>query len=153
MSISVSPDEQLGMKAGVAPHLIQLIDRVKADNESTIFSGQVPFSTSFRSMRSGRFRGAFRACKEQYDHFADWLVVVYSICMGVEIQETSMRRSEPEWAREMEMAFCIIFFLDLLIRLFIERKRFFRGRDTKRIQKNEILHRLVFKVIGYSSLH
>eukprot|EP00438_Fugacium_kawagutii_P023710 Skav228037 [mRNA] locus=scaffold1188:85057:85737:+ [translate_table: standard] len=129
VSIAVSPDEQLGMRAGVAPHLIQLIDRVKAEN-GTIFHGQGPFSTSFRSLRSvSKIRVAFRACKKRYDHVADWLVVVYSICMGVEIQATSMRGSEPEWAREMEMAFCIIFSLDLLIRLFIERRRFFRGHQ------------------------
>ena len=62
-----------------------------------------------------------------YEYLIDLLVVIFAICVGVEIHFTSMNRSEPTWARNLEMAFCGIFSVDLLIRICIERERFGTG--------------------------
>ena len=62
-----------------------------------------------------------------YEYAVDFLVVLYAFCLGVEIHHTSMSRSEPAWALTLEIAFCVIFSLDLLIRICMERKRFFTG--------------------------
>ena len=52
--LSASPDDQLGLKAGVAPHLIQLIDRVKANNEKKIFNPQASFVSVFPLLEAGK---------------------------------------------------------------------------------------------------
>lgn len=129
------PDEMLKMRAGASPHLIQLIERVKAKDERPTFTGQVSLQVSLKSswqfFASAKLKPVLRAGMRYYDHFADLLVLVYSICLGVQIHYASMSHSEPVWAQDMEIAFCIIFFLDLLARLFIERMRFFRGHPKE----------------------
>jgi hypothetical protein len=62
-----------------------------------------------------------------YEYLVDLLVVIFAICVGVEIHYTSMNRSEPKWARTLETAFCCFFSVDLLIRICIERERFATG--------------------------
>jgi len=125
-----SPD-QLGLRAGVAPHLLQLIDRIKAEKEkakeSTILRAQVSFISALPSWRSGKWRKTLGRILEMYEHLVDLLVVIYAICVGVEIHYTSKEKSEPTWARTVETAFCCFFSVDLLIRICIERERFATG--------------------------
>ena len=126
-----SPDDQLGLRAGVAPHLLQLIDRVKADNEKNIFSPQASFVSAL-PLWAGKWRQALEQSLGLYEYAVDFLVLIYAFCLGVEIHHTSMSRSEPPWAPTLEIAFCAIFSVDLLIRICMERKRFFTGGDSVR---------------------
>ena len=121
-----SPDDQLGLRAGVAPHLLQLIDRVKANNEN-IFNPQASFVSAFSLWDTGKWRKALEQSLGLYEYAVDLLVVIYAFCLGVEIHHTSISRSEPSWAVTLELAFCVIFSVDLLIRICMERRRFFTG--------------------------
>lgn len=127
-----SPDDQLGLRAGVAPHLLQLIDRVKADNEKNIFNPQASFVSALPLWESGKWKQALEQSLGLYEYAVDLLVVIYAVCLGVEIHHTSMSRSEPTWAWTLETAFCAFFSVDLLIRICMERKRFFTGRGSWR---------------------
>lgn len=122
-----SPDDQLGLKAGVAPHLLQLIDRVKADNEKNIFNPQASFVSALPLWERGKWKQALEQSLGLYEYAVDLLVMIYAVCLGVEIHHTSMSRSEPTWARTLDTAFCAFFSVDLLIRICMERKRFFTG--------------------------
>ena len=127
----LSPDEQglkAGLKAGVAPHLIQLIDRVKADSEKRIFDAQKSLASAADFVSAaGQWNRALERGIGMYEYAVDFLVILYAFSLGVQIQHTSTTRSEPAWALTLEIAFCVIFSLDLLIRICMERKRFFTG--------------------------
>jgi len=62
-----------------------------------------------------------------YDVSIMLLIFVYACLMGVNLQWTSSTGTEPEWARHAELAFCIVFSLDLMCRVGVERLLFFFG--------------------------
>ena len=127
----VSPDAQLGLKAGVAPHLIQLIDRVKASNDNqVVFNPQA----SYASFAQVSWKSAFDSGMAYYEYFVDFLVVVYALTLGLQIHYTSVSRAEPLWVRTSDIAFCAFFTVDLLIRICTERKRFCTGPWTLKLQ-------------------
>ena len=123
-SARVSPDAQLGLKAGVARHLIQLIDRVKAsnDNQSAFYP-----QASYASIVQVSWKTALDSGMAYYEYFVDFLVVVYALTLGLQIHYTSLSRAEPTWVRTSDIAFCAFFTVDLLIRICAEGKRFCTG--------------------------
>ncbi|CAK8998889.1 unnamed protein product [Durusdinium trenchii] len=122
LSVSLGPEAELGLKAGVAPHLVQLIERVKASHEV-----KAPIFSSTRSLSR---RNAVELCRSfmgLYEYLVDFMVLVYALCLGAEIHYTSLNRSEPAWVRPMEIGFCVMFGVDLLIRFCLEGRLFFMG--------------------------
>ena len=62
-----------------------------------------------------------------YEYLIDFIVLIYALSLGVEIHYASLYRAEPSWGRQMEILFCILFGLDLLIRICMERRLFCTG--------------------------
>ena len=62
-----------------------------------------------------------------YDVSIMLLIFVYACLMGVNLQWTSSTGKEPQWARHAELAFCIVFSLDLMCRVGVERLLFVFG--------------------------
>ena len=62
-----------------------------------------------------------------YDMSTMAIIFVYACLMGVNLQITTLEASEPSWTATSELVFCILFSVDLLIRVLVEGPRFFLG--------------------------
>lgn len=95
--LATSVQQGLSLRAGVSPHLVKLIDRVKA--ESLKRKKTMPRTLS-DFLHSGQ---VVERSLQLYDYFVDAMVVVYAICLGVEINSASQDRVQPEWKHTMEV--------------------------------------------------
>lgn len=62
-----------------------------------------------------------------YDICTMIVIFLYACLMGVNLQVTTLRGSEPPWTNQGELAFCIFFSVDLGIRVLVEQLRFVTG--------------------------
>ena len=62
-----------------------------------------------------------------YDMATMAMIFVYACLMGVNLQITTLEASKPSWTGTSELVFCILFSVDLVIRVAVEGLRFFIG--------------------------
>eukprot|EP00437_Effrenium_voratum_P057756 CAMPEP_0181535366 /NCGR_PEP_ID=MMETSP1110-20121109/74218_1 /TAXON_ID=174948 /ORGANISM="Symbiodinium sp., Strain CCMP421" /LENGTH=519 /DNA_ID=CAMNT_0023666743 /DNA_START=34 /DNA_END=1590 /DNA_ORIENTATION=+ len=62
-----------------------------------------------------------------YDMFTMAMIFLYACLLGITQQITSITSEEPLWAADVELAFCIVFSLDLLVRIGVEKIQFVLG--------------------------
>lgn len=62
-----------------------------------------------------------------YDMFTMFVIFLYACIMGVNLQITTLHSKEPDWTNGVELVFCALFSVDLVVRIVVERFDFFRG--------------------------
>ncbi|CAE7028694.1 UVR8, partial [Symbiodinium sp. CCMP2592] len=126
MGVQEMRSSEIGLKAGMPPHLVQLIERIRKQGavatERRASTGGF-YNASFFSWQSIRKKAvrtkALRYIGGIYEYVVDVLVLAYALTLGFEVHYTSRDKEQPGWVYPVEMAFCIIFGLDIVLRLVV----------------------------------
>ena len=114
-------------KASVPTYVRKLVEGTLKGSgglgNSTLRSGTIANSWSSTEHNSMRFKQLWLF----YDIGTMLIIFLYACLMGVNLQVTTLTAAEPPWAAQGEIIFCVIFSVDLLVRLLVERLHFLMG--------------------------
>ena len=116
-----------GVQARVPNYVRQLVDGTLT--KPTPLGNKLRPGSSIENSWSSIEHGARRLKRFwfAYDMSVMVLIFLYACLMGVNLQWTSATGSEPVWAQQAELGFCIVFSLDLICRVCVERMQFLCG--------------------------